>query len=139
MKLSKEQRAELHARYKGRCAYCGEKLGQRWHADHIEPVGRQGKWVREGRTMKHVATGILDHPERDVFSNLTPSCHLCNISKANLSLESWRSWLARVPETFARNHGPFRHALRLGIVIVPTLPVIFHFERRPRIRYRSES
>lgn len=38
MRLTKKQRAELHMKYAGRCAYCGCELGDRWHADHFEPV-----------------------------------------------------------------------------------------------------
>ena len=45
-KLSKkEQRQILKMKYGGRCAYCGEELGDRWHADHIKPVLRRSKVV----------------------------------------------------------------------------------------------
>lgn len=35
MKLTKQQRAELRNKYDGRCAYCGDLLSDRWHADHF--------------------------------------------------------------------------------------------------------
>ncbi|EPK4453012.1 HNH endonuclease, partial [Acinetobacter baumannii] len=40
MKLTKQQRAELKQKFGGHCAYCGELLGDKWHADHIEAVKR---------------------------------------------------------------------------------------------------
>ena len=46
MNLSKAQRVELLAKYGGKCAYCGVPLGKGWHADHLEPIKRQMKWVR---------------------------------------------------------------------------------------------
>ncbi|WP_192922498.1 hypothetical protein [Sphingobacterium bovisgrunnientis] len=36
MKLNKNQRNILKEKYQGRCAYCGDLLGDRWHADRIE-------------------------------------------------------------------------------------------------------
>ncbi|MDX8205518.1 hypothetical protein WDA38_11070 [Acinetobacter pittii] len=38
MKLTKQQRAELKQKFGGHCAYCGDLLGDKWHADHIEAV-----------------------------------------------------------------------------------------------------
>lgn len=38
MALTKSQRAALREKFGGRCAYCGSELGERWHADHIEPI-----------------------------------------------------------------------------------------------------
>lgn len=127
--LSKAQRDQLYHRYSGRCAYCGDKLGKRWNADHIKPVIRQGKWVRG----KWVSTGGMDWPERDCFENLTPACHLCNISKGNESLENWRAWLERSAEVLERNYSTYRHAKRFGLVVEAPPKVVFFFER-PRRR-----
>lgn len=40
MKLTKQQRHALHAKYDGRYTYCGDILPDRWHIDHIEPIVR---------------------------------------------------------------------------------------------------
>lgn len=131
--LTKGQREQLYQRYSGRCAYCGDPLGKRWNADHVEPVKRQGKWVRVGYRSKWVMTGEMDFPERDCFENLMPSCHLCNINKDDLSLEDWRSWLERSAEVLARNYSTYRHAKRFGLVVEAPPKVVFFFER-PRRR-----
>ena len=41
MKLTKTQREELKQKYAGRCAYCGDGLTDKWHADHLEAVVRE--------------------------------------------------------------------------------------------------
>lgn len=40
MKLNKQQREQLKQKFGGLCAYCGDLLPDRWHADHIEPIVR---------------------------------------------------------------------------------------------------
>src|SRR5690606_23920182 len=78
MKLTKSQRQALKEKYQGRCAYCGDLLGDRWHADHIEPIVRN--WTN----------GTCEHPERNTIENFNPSCPSCNIVKSSLSLENFR-------------------------------------------------
>lgn len=126
--LNKAERERLYQRFRGRCAYCGDKLGKRWQADHVEPVGRQGKWIRG----KWVQTGGMDHPERDCPENLTPACHLCNINKGNLPLEVWRGLLQRSTEVLHRNYSAYRHAKRFGLVVEAPPKVVFFFERQRR-------
>jgi len=126
--LTKAQREQLYQRYRGRCAYCGDKLGKRWHADHVKPVVRQGMWVRG----KWAATGGVDHPERDCFENFTPACHLCNIDKATYPLEEWRRKLQRSAEVLQRNYSTYRHAKRFGLVVEAPPKVVFFFERQRR-------
>lgn len=61
MKLNKTQRAELKQKFGGHCAYCGILLGEKWHADHILPVRRDFRWVKNEETGNHVAkaNGVL--------------------------------------------------------------------------------
>jgi hypothetical protein len=40
VRLKKSEREQVCLKYGGRCAYCGVELGERWHADHFEPVVR---------------------------------------------------------------------------------------------------
>lgn len=38
--MNKVERAALREMFGGRCAYCGCTLGDKWHADHDQSVGR---------------------------------------------------------------------------------------------------
>ena len=46
MKLTKAQREQVRLKFGGKCAYCGCDLPERWHADHIEPIGRTDWFAR---------------------------------------------------------------------------------------------
>ena len=88
IKLTKSQRSALLQTFGGRCAYCGQELGPRWHADHFEPVQRQSAW--DSKKKRLVATGECGAAEHDNLENLMPACPACNIDKSVLSLEEWR-------------------------------------------------
>lgn len=94
MKLTKAQREQLRLKYDGHCAYCGCELPERWHADHFEPCIRDLKFVDGKNGGTRLATGAPPKPERDVTENMMQACPPCNISKASMSLASWRNWLA---------------------------------------------
>ncbi|WNH54812.1 HNH endonuclease [Stenotrophomonas oahuensis] len=126
MRLNKHQRELVRMRYDGRCAYCGEMLGARWHADHLVSVGREFVFVAGGTR----ATGKLSRPENDQIDNLMPACVPCNIDKHSMSLEAWRAKLARACDVLASNIPTYRHAVRFGLVRETKSPVIFYFERR---------
>jgi 5-methylcytosine-specific restriction endonuclease McrA len=118
VKLTKKQRETLRAKYDGRCAYCGDQLGDRWHADHLEPVRREW-WKKDGG---------MERPENDTEANLMPSCAPCNIDKHAMPLEEWRKKLERAPEVLTRNNPTYRHALRFGLVSEMQTKVAFLFE-----------
>jgi 5-methylcytosine-specific restriction endonuclease McrA len=109
----------------GRCAYCGEPLGERWHADHLEAIER--KWVAVGG--RAVATGEAWKPENDRIENMMPSCPPCNIDKHMMKLEHWREKLARALEVLTRNYPTYRHARRFGQLQETPQPIVFYFER----------
>lgn len=125
MKLTKAQRQALHDKYGGCCAYCGHPLGERWHADHVEPVQRNSRYVM-GKG--YVPTGTMWAPERDRIENLMPACPPCNIDKHSLSLEEWRRKLAGACGVLHRNSATYRHAVRFGLVKEIGLPITFYFE-----------
>jgi 5-methylcytosine-specific restriction endonuclease McrA len=125
MKLTKAQRATLHGMFGGRCAYCGEVLAARWHADHFEAVRRTMSVVNN----KFVATGAMDKPENDRLDNFMPSCAPCNISKHSMTLEGWRVWLAGHLQSLNRHHSIYRLAKAYGLVVETGAPVVFYFER----------
>lgn len=64
----------LYSNQGGKCAYCHEKLNNKYHIDHIYPLSRGGSnWPY----------------------NLALACPKCNISKSNFLLDEWekvRGW-----------------------------------------------
>lgn len=126
LRLTKAQREKVRMMFGGRCAYCGELLGERWHADHVEPVERKVQYVR-GKGF--VATGELYKPQNDTLENLMPACPPCNIDKHSMRLESWRSKLQDATGVLARNNPTYRHARRFGLVQETGAAITFYFER----------
>ncbi|WP_151982373.1 HNH endonuclease [Acinetobacter guerrae] len=119
MKLTKTQREELKQKYAGRCAYCGDGLTDKWHADHLEAVVRD------------LVTGKPEKPENDVYENLMPACTACNHNKRSMSLESWRSLLAHYRDIqVPRDCSQIRHLMRFGLVEFIQKPVTFYFESK---------
>ena len=141
MNLTPKQRESLRMKYGGHCAYCGTVLTSKWHADHLKPVVRTGKWVPNGhRRMKYQMTGQLEHPEHDHIDNMMPSCVPCNIHKGDMKLEAWRSYLQRMLTNLRSYSGVYRHAIRFGLVVEQPQVVVFYFERtreRKRIQLRA--
>lgn len=130
MKLTKVQRATLREMFGGHCAYCGCALGERWHADHVQHVEREMKWLPAAGGGRRLAyTGNVHRPERDCIENLMPSCAPCNIDKHAMTLEDWRRKLQNAVDVLMRNQPTFRHAVRFGLVHATNANVVFHFER----------
>lgn len=125
MALNKKQRAVLREKFGGRCAYCGELLGDKWHADHIEHVERKLKHI-SGRGF--VSTGELHRPERDTVENMNPACPPCNLDKHAMTLDEWRGMIERSNEVLLRDVSTFRRAVRFGLVQLTPAPVKFYFE-----------
>lgn len=121
MRVTKEDREVVYGMFDGRCAYCGVALGDRWHADHVEPIIRP--WLAPSQN------GAPLHPERHCIANLMPACAPCNINKSSLTLEYWRQHrLAELPR-FLRRESNYRLALAHGLIVETGAPVIFHYER----------
>jgi len=127
MKLTKAQRESVRLRFGGRCAYCGEMLSNRWHADHFEAVVRESRWER-GKGF--VPTGTVLRPKHDTIENLMPACPPCNIDKGSNSLEWWREKLQAAADVLQRNSPTYRHAVRFGLVKTTGARVEFYFEKQ---------
>lgn len=109
-KLSTAARARLHARFDGRCGYCGEPVSLRaMHADHVDAVYRGGS---------------SEEP------NFLPACRTCNLRKETHDVEGFRREIAAQPQRLMRIAG-FRLVVRLGLVVIKDGPVRFHFEGQP--------
>lgn len=116
MKLTKQQRQTLKEKYGGRCAYCGDPLPDRWHADHIQPIVRD--WVNGG----------CERPENNTLENLNPSCPSCNIVKSSMSLESFRKVIAGFKKSLNRDSTQYKFAKRYGLIEETEKEVKFYFE-----------
>ena len=127
MALTKSQRQNLFNRFGGKCAYCGCDLPLRWHADHFEPVERAPDYSADNPFKTWKPT----RPDRDVISNMMPSCPPCNIDKHSMNLESWRTWLQTRLEALCKTPG-FKLLSAHGLVKTTGAPIVFHFERLER-------
>lgn len=120
-RLTKAERQQLAAKFGGRCAYCGEPLGERWHADHIEAIHRN--WWNPTKK------GECERPENDHLENMNPSCAPCNIDKHASTLDGWRMKLSRTLTVLNNNNPTYRHAKRFGLLQETDHEIKFYFER----------
>lgn len=128
MALKKAERAALREKFGGRCAYCGEPLGEKWHADHIEAVERKLERVPDVSVYRLRSTGEFNKPHLDTLANMNPACPPCNLDKHAMSLEHWRGMIERSNDVLMRDVGTFRRAVRYGLVTLAPKPVVFYFE-----------
>lgn len=115
MGLNKIQRVELHGKYNGLCAYCGDELIKGWHADHIEPIRRNGD-------------GTCLNPERELFENYNPACASCNILKSSYSIDEFRRIIGQFISSLNKYNTQYKFAKRYGLVDETEKEVVFHFE-----------
>lgn len=127
MSLSKADRAKVRDKFGGKCAYCGEPLQDRWHADHVERVERVLEFDRERGGVR--CTDKFHRPENDTVENRWPSCAPCNLDKHSMTLDQWRRKLQNACDVLRRNQPTYRHALRFGLVQETGRQVTFYFER----------
>lgn len=125
LRLTKAQRATLRQMFGGACAYCGQPLANRWHADHFDAIERKMAVV-EGR---FVSTRECYKPENDTIENFRPACAPCNISKASMSIEPWRAWLTAHVASLNRYQPTYRLMKAYGLIVETGAPIVFYFER----------
>ena len=134
MAISKQQREQVRKLFDGRCAYCGEPLGERWHADHVQPVRRINNYETVKKSngsyiLKSNFTGRLNQPQNESLQNYYPACVPCNLHKSDYSLEQWRVSLQKKTEELMRDSSAYRHAKRFGWVVETGVKVVFYFEK----------
>lgn len=109
MAIPTKDRATVHQKYGGRCAYCGEQITQKaMQVDHIH-----AKYL-----------GGLDD-----LNNLNPSCFACNNYKLTFSIDEFRKQIAAQIERGLKYSRNFRLAHRYGLVELTGIPVEFYFEK----------
>lgn len=118
--LTKEM---LYSKFDGRCAFCGDNLGDRWCIWEIEP---RETVVRRGGEI------ILGN---DSYQNKLPACVSCNGARVagssnkndKIDIEGFRRLLYS-KFGFIRENAHYRHALRYGLVEETDKPIVFYFE-----------
>jgi len=145
MKLSKIERQSIHDKYNGRCAYCGEKLGDRWCVDHIKPVERYTKRVKDehgdfvrDKKGNYKVENLIRYPENNTFENLTPACRSCNIQKNSYSLEHFRENIENYVRSLNRDSVQYKVAKRYGLVQETGFKVVFFFEKTEQAKIDLE-
>lgn len=123
MKLTKQQRQALKEKYKGRCAYCGDLLGDRWHADHIEPIVRNSPYYQKR------GYALCEKPENNRIENFNPSCPSCNIVKSSMSLDSFCKIIGGFITSLNRDSTQYKFAKRYGLLEEKEIEVRFWFEK----------
>ena len=118
VKMTKSERESARTMFGGRCAYCGCELGERFHADHIDPIFRG--W--EGDTRPKRAG-------KDEKENIFPSCQRCNLWKSTLSVEDFRNAIKHQTFQLNRDSSNYRMAKDFCLITENDTPVIFYFER----------
>jgi len=119
----KELRIKVWKKYKGKCAYCGEKItANDMHVDHIVPLHRGSS--REELAEMGVVKGGYG------FKNLNPSCPTCNMSKSTFTVDNWRRELHLKVERLRKNTSSFRLMEKYKCIKISYKPIIFYFERR---------
>ncbi len=121
MRLKKTEREQVRLKYGGHCAYCGVLLGEKWHADHFEPVVRN--WGDEAKLVPALRPGNHN------LANMMPACIPCNLSKSSYTLEGWRAWIAGHVNSLNNYHPIYRLAKSYGLIAETGAAVVFHFEK----------
>lgn len=109
MAILKKIRIEVHNKYEGRCAYCGNTLLYKdMQVDHLKPQRKKGT---------------------DDLINLMPSCRRCNHYKRALSLKTFRDRMKTLHERIENDYIT-KVAIDYGIVTVKPFSGKFYFETR---------
>ena len=107
--MNNKTRKLIYEKYKGKCAYCGEKLKKSWHIDHITPKNSGGS----------------DHIE-----NLNPACASCNMKKSWMNIEEFRNYIKTRAEKFMKYNSDYRLCNRYELLPAKINKEIkFYFER----------
>lgn len=143
MVLNKANRENIKAMYGGCCSYCGVELTSRWHVDHVMPLHRIKRYVRDehnkrvlDKNNKYITETIVTYPERDVIENMAPACIKCNNDKSSSSLEDWRRIIKQRIQTLNESpvYASYQKAKRFGLVKETNIDVVFWFEKYATIK-----
>ena len=124
--MNKKERRSVFDKFGGHCAYCGCKLPQGWHKDHVKPIRRKLNY--DTGKQKVLSTGKCRYPKRECAENYFPACASCNINKHSLSVDDFRKLINGFITSLNRDSTQYRVARRYGLVQETEKPVVFFFE-----------
>lgn len=113
MKINKQKREAVYAKYNGHCAYCGNPITYKdMQVDHFKPL----------RAYNDGDCGSDD------LENLMPACRTCNHYKRANPLELFRRYIQEIPQKLRKNY-IYKVGLKYGNVIENEKPIKFYFEK----------
>lgn len=115
----KIDRQAVYQKYNGHCGYCGCELAYKeMQVDHI---------VSQFHYKLKIHTKYTDKDMND-FSNLMPTCRVCNKWKSAQSLEHFRKEIAQQIKRLNEYSANFRFAKKYNLVQETPHPIVFYFE-----------
>lgn len=128
MAFSKQQRIEIHKKYNGYCAYCGEEIQLKdMQVDHIIPQRDFIQHVHNNfkipEFLSHLTEADINHPD-----NLNPSCRVCNKWKSAHDLEFFRHELSEQVNRLNAYSANYRIAKKYCQIKETIVPIRFYFE-----------
>lgn len=115
----KTNRQQIHQKYGGRCAYCGQEIALKdMQVDHFIPQNAVTCY-------RSYAT----HAEVHCDGNYMPACRSCNNYKSSMRLETFRKAIEEQVKVLRRDRPTFRLAERFGLIECKPKPVVFYFEK----------
>ena len=116
----KINRQDVHEKYNGHCAYCGEEiLFKAMQVDHI----RAKVIFNTGHISKIPKYGVDD------IKNLNPACRVCNNWKHRLTTDEFRHEIQQQVKRLRKYSAQFRMAERYGLVTETGTLDKFYFEK----------
>lgn len=122
--ISVKKREVVYSKFKGRCAYCGDKiLYENMSVDHITAKYR-------GSTHSEIRAYGLEKGTNDI-ENLNPSCKSCNSSKSTFTVSDWKKQLKLKHERLLRDNSSYRILNRFKAIKYNN-NITFHFEKKQK-------
>lgn len=126
-RLSKEKRAEVYAKYNGRCAYCGKEIELKdMQVDHVTAYAQSiyGTETENEKVSEMIGNGSIDD-----IPNLLPSCRACNYYKNINGIEGFRERILNQLSHTCIGTFQARLAMQYGIIEYKPWDGKFYFEK----------
>ena len=128
-KSTKTDRENIHNKFEGRCAYCGDRVEfKKMQVDHILSKKNFKMHIEHDWCvpffLKHLTVNDLNHND-----NLFPACRVCNKRKDTMDIETFRAELQLQLLRAQNTSANYRMAKKYKQVIETPKRIIFHFEK----------
>jgi 5-methylcytosine-specific restriction endonuclease McrA len=136
----KIDREAIHAKFGGKCAYCGEAIElKEMQVDHVIPQSDlvhnilKDEFKRKETIphfLRHLLPSDMNHPD-----NLFPTCKVCNNWKSWHSLEDFRMEISLQVSRLRRDSAAFRMAERYDLINETGHDIEFWFEKMDKYNF----